>query len=125
MVGAKHRVLLVANADPGLHRLIATTLGTEDFELLHAGDGEEALRVAREKRPALVVLAVNIPRPDGFEVCRVLKSESALAGTKVVMLTERNTEADRALGREAGADDYFVKPFSPVQLLNTIYALLE
>jgi two-component system, OmpR family, phosphate regulon response regulator PhoB len=55
----------------------------------------------------------------------VLKAESATAGIKVVMLTERNTETDRALGREAGADDYFVKPFSPVRLLNTIYALLE
>jgi two-component system, OmpR family, phosphate regulon response regulator PhoB len=125
MARNKRRVLLVANADPGIHRLIATTLGTQDFELLHACDGEESLRVARQQQPDLVLLAVNIPRPDGFEVCRVLKSEPATARIKVVMLTERNTEADRALGREAGADDYFVKPFSPVQLLNTIYALLE
>jgi two-component system, OmpR family, alkaline phosphatase synthesis response regulator PhoP len=125
MAGAKRRVLLVANDDPGLHRLIATTLGTVDFELLHAIDGDEALQVAREKQPRLVLLAVNIPRRDGFDVCRALKAESATAGIKVVMLTERNTETDRALGREAGADDYFVKPFSPVRLLNTIYALLE
>jgi DNA-binding response OmpR family regulator len=125
MAGTRRAVVLVADEDPGLHRLIGTTLGTVDFELLHASDGDEALRVARENHPALLLVAVTIPRPDGFEVCRRLKSDSATASIKVVMLTERNTDTDRALGREAGADGYFAKPFSPVELLDTIYALLE
>jgi len=116
--------VLLADDDPGLRRLIGTTLGNEDFDLLHATDGEEALQLAREQRPELVLLDVNMPKPDGFEVCRHIKSEPETAGIKVVMLTARGADVDRAKGREAGADDYFIKPFSPVQLLNNVYALL-
>jgi DNA-binding response OmpR family regulator len=119
----RKRVLL-ADDDPALRRLIGTTLGTDDFELLQAVDGEEALRIAREQRPRLVLLDVNMPKVDGFEVCRQLKAEPDTAAIKVVMLTARGTDVDRARGREAGADDYFIKPFSPVQLLNKVYALL-
>ena len=120
----KRRVLL-ADDDAGLRRLIGTTLGTENFDLLQAVDGEEALRIARQQRPELVLLDVNMPKLDGFEVCRHLKSEPETSGIKVVMLTARTADADRARGREAGADEYFIKPFSPVQLLNKVYALLE
>jgi two-component system, OmpR family, phosphate regulon response regulator PhoB len=120
----KRRVLL-ADDDPGLRRLIGTTLGTEDFDLLQAVDGEEALQIARQQHPELVLLDVNMPKLNGFEVCRHLKSEPETSGIKVVMLTARGGDVDRARGREAGADDYFIKPFSPVQLLNKVYALLE
>jgi DNA-binding response OmpR family regulator len=88
-------------------------------------DGEEALRTARERHPRLILLDVNMPRLDGFEVCRALKADAATADIKIVMLTARGADADRARGREAGADDYFIKPFSPVSLLNKVYALLE
>jgi DNA-binding response OmpR family regulator len=123
VTAAKRRVLL-ADDDPGLRRLIGTTLGTEDFDLLQAVDGEQALEIARAQRPELVLLDVNMPKMDGFQVCRSLKSSPETSGIKVVMLTARNADADRARGREAGADDYFIKPFSPVQLLNKVYALL-
>jgi DNA-binding response OmpR family regulator len=122
-VNPKHSVLL-ADDDPALRRLIGATLGSEDFDLLQAVDGEEALRVAREKHPALVLLDVNMPRLDGFEVCRQLKADRSTASIRVVMLTARGADVDRQQAREAGADDYFVKPFSPIQLLNKIYTLL-
>jgi DNA-binding response OmpR family regulator len=122
--GHKPRVLL-ADDDPGLRRLISTTLGTDDFELLQATDGEEALRIARQEHPRLVLLDVNMPRMDGFQVCHALKSDPETAEIKVVILTARSDESDVARGRAAGADDYFSKPFSPVQLLNKVYALLE
>jgi two-component system phosphate regulon response regulator PhoB len=124
MTGAKRRVL-VADDDPGLRRLIGTTLGTDDFDLLQAVDGEETLRIAQQQHPELVLLDVNMPKLDGFEVCRHLKSDPETSGIKIVMLTARGADADRARGRDAGADDYFIKPFSPVQLLNKVYALLE
>ncbi len=124
MVASK-RCVLLADDDPGLRRLIGTTLGTEDFDLLHATDGQEALDLARERRPELVLLDVNMPKLDGFEVCRNLKNEPDTASIKVVMLTARGADVDRARGRDAGADDYFIKPFSPVQLLNKVYSLLE
>jgi len=122
-VGARHRVLL-ADDDPALRRLIGATLGSEDFELLQAIDGDEALRIAQTKHPALVLLDVNMPRLDGFEVCRQLKADPSTAAIKVVMLTARGADIDRHHAREAGADDYFVKPFSPIQLLNKVYSLL-
>ena len=123
-MAAKRRVLL-ADDDPSLLRLISTTLGSEDFELLHASDGQEALDVARRQRPDLVLLDINMPRLDGFEVCRQLKAEPETAAIKVVMLSARGTDVDRARGRQVGADDYFAKPISPIQLLNKVYALLE
>ena len=120
----KRRVLL-ADDDPALRRLIGTTLGSQDFDLLQAVDGEEALYIARQQHPELVLLDVNMPKLDGFEVCRNLKSDPATAAMKIVILTARGADADRARAREAGADEYFIKPFSPVQLLNKVYALLE
>jgi DNA-binding response OmpR family regulator len=123
-VNRKRRILL-ADDDPGLRRLIGTTLGSGDFELFQAVDGEQALQMAREQQPELVLLDVNMPKLDGFEVCQQLKTDPETSAMKVVMLTARGAETDRARGREAGADDYFVKPFSPVQLLNKVYALLE
>jgi two-component system phosphate regulon response regulator PhoB len=116
---------LLVDDNEGLRRLIGTTLGTEHFELLEAVDGEEALLIARQQHPDLVLLDVNMPKLDGFEVCRHLKSEPETSGIKVVMLSARSADTDRARGREVGADDYFMKPFSPIQLLNKVYALLE
>jgi two-component system alkaline phosphatase synthesis response regulator PhoP len=124
-MGEAKRTVLVADDDPALRRLIETTLGSRDFDLLHAGDGEEALRIARQQHPELVLLDVNMPKLNGFEVCRQLKNQPDTAGIKVVMLTARGADVDRAKGRDAGADDYFIKPFSPVKLLNKVYALLE
>jgi two-component system, OmpR family, phosphate regulon response regulator PhoB len=124
MSPGKRRVL-VADDDAALRRLIITTLSSSDFELLQAVDGEDAVRIAREQHPVLVLLDVNMPKLDGFEVCRLLKADPSTCGIKVVMLTARGADPDRARGRELGADDYFIKPFSPVQLLNKVYALLE
>lgn len=118
------RRVLLADDDPALRRLIGTTLGSGDFEVLQAVDGEEALRMAQQQLPELVLLDVNMPKLDGFEVCRLLKREPQTRDIKVVMLTARTTDADRARARDVGADDYFIKPFSPVQLLNKVYALL-
>ena len=122
---SEKRKILLADDDAGLRRLVGTTLGTEDFELFQACDGDEALDAARTHRPELILLDVNMPRKNGFEVCRLLKDDPETAGIRVVMLTARGNDADLALGREAGADEYFVKPFSPVQLLDKVYALLE
>jgi DNA-binding response OmpR family regulator len=124
-VAPPKRLVLLVDDDEGLRRLIGTTLGTEHFDLLQAVDGEEALRVARQRHPDLVLLDVNMPRLNGFEVCRQLKSELDTSGIKVIILSARGADTDRARGREAGADEYFSKPFSPIQLLNKVYALLE
>jgi two-component system phosphate regulon response regulator PhoB len=124
-MGSVKRRVLLADDDDALRRLIGATLGTDHFDLLEAVDGDEALRIARQQHPELVLLDVNMPKLDGFEVCRQLKTEPETSGIKVVILSARGADTDRARGREAGADDYFSKPFSPIQLLNKVYALLE
>lgn len=119
------RKVLLADDDPGLRRLVGTTLGADDFTLLQAGDGVEALALAREQLPELILLDLNMPKLNGFEVCRRLKADPATAAIKIVILTASSNDADRLEGRAAGADDYFVKPFSPVALLNKVYSLLK
>ena len=119
----KFKVLL-ADDDPGLRRLVGTTLGTDDFELFHASDGDQALAVARSEKPDIILLDVNMPKKSGLEVCRELKLSPETAAVKVVMLTASGSDADKSQAAQAQADDYFVKPFSPVALLNKIYDLL-
>lgn len=120
---AKYKVLL-ADDDPGLRKLVGTTLGTDDFNLYHAADGDETLKLARDERPDIILLDINMPKKNGLEVCREIKADPELAGIKVVMLTASGSEADKTGATEAQSDDYFVKPFSPVALLNKIYDLL-
>src|SRR4051812_29650086 len=96
--GTKRRVLL-ADDDTALRRLIGATLGEDNFELLQAIDGQEALQVARTQHPELVLLDVNMPRVDGFEVCRQLKADPTTATIKVVMLTARGGDLDRMHAR--------------------------
>ena len=119
------RTVLLADDDPALRRLVGATLGTEHFELLSAADGEETLELARETRPELILLDINMPRRNGLDVCRLLKNDPETASIKIVVLTASGSETDRDNAFEAAADDYFVKPFSPIALLDKVYALLS
>ena len=118
------RTVLLADDDPGLRRLVGATLGSEHFNLLAAADGEETLSVARQSLPALILLDINMPRRNGLEVCRMLKTDPTTSHIKIVMLTASGSDADRTRAFEASADDYFVKPFSPIALLDKVYSLL-
>ncbi len=116
--------VLLADDDAALRRLIRATFSDADFDLLQAVDGTEALELVQQHHPCVVLLDVNMPGLDGFEVCRRLKGDPSTADIKIVMLTARGADVDRLTAREAGADEYFVKPFSPIQLLDKVYALL-
>ena len=118
------RTVLLADDDPGLRRLVGATLGSEHFNLLAAADGEETLSVARQRQPALILLDINMPRRNGLEVCRLLKADPSTSHIKIVMLTASGSDVDRTRAFEASADDYFVKPFSPIALLDKVYGLL-
>ena len=118
------RTVLLADDDVKIRSLVAATLGTENFVLLTAGDGEETLARAREEKPELILLDINMPRMSGLEVCRALKADPSTAHVKIVMLTASGSDADRANAFEAAADDYFIKPFSPIALLDKVYELL-
>ena len=117
--------VLLADDEEDILVLVSATLGGDDrYSLILARDGEEALRRAREDKPDLIFLDVMMPKMDGFEVCSVLKSDSATKHVKVVMLTAMAQELDKQKAEQAGADFYFTKPFSPTALLNKVEELL-
>ena len=118
------RTVLLADDDPGLRRLVAATLGSEHFNLLAAVDGDETLSIARQELPSLILLDINMPGRNGLEVCQLLKADPATSHIKIVILTASGKDVDRTRAFEVDADDYFVKPFSPIALLDKVYALL-
>ena len=116
--------ILVVDDEPPILELVRYTLEDEQIRVLEAADGVQALEVAHAARPDLILLDVQMPRLDGLEVCRRLRGDTALGGTRIVMLTAAGQDADRARGLAAGADDYLTKPFSPLALFTLVRSLL-
>ena len=117
--------ILIVEDQPDIRKLIRMTLEFEDYEIHEAADGAFGLRMASAVGPDLVLLDVMMPGElDGLQVCQRIKSDPRLAGLKVVLLTARGQARDREAGQLAGADDYLVKPFSPLQLIETIDRLV-
>lgn len=116
--------ILIVDDEPAILDLVRFTLEDAEVRVVEASDGVEALALARRVRPDLILLDVHMPRLDGLEACRQIRREPALARTPIVMLTAAGQEADRARGREAGADEYLTKPFSPLALLALVEALV-
>ena len=114
--------ILIVDDDRELRELIGFALRGAGYTVVEAGDGLEALRQHAAEKPDLVILDVNLPGIDGFEVCRRIRVAS---DTPVMMLTVRSEEADQVRGLDLGADDYLAKPFSPRTLLARVRALLR
>lgn len=119
------RTLLVVEDDAALRDTMMYTLRREGYRVLVASDGVTALEVARQQPPALVILDLMLPRLDGLDVCRQLRSRPETARTPILMLTARGEESDVVVGLEMGADDYVTKPFSWNELRARIRALLR
>jgi DNA-binding response OmpR family regulator len=116
------RKILVADDDRKTVDLIRLYLEREQHEVLVAYDGREALELARQRSPALVILDWMLPNVDGLDICRILRAESDLP---IIMLTARSAEADKLLGLDLGADDYVTKPFSPRELVARVRVVLR
>jgi DNA-binding response OmpR family regulator len=114
--------ILIVDDDRELRELVGFVVRRAGYEVVEAGDGPEAVRQHAAERPDLVILDVNLPGFDGFEVCRRIRAES---DTAVMMLTVRGEEADQVRGLDLGADDYLAKPFSPTSLLARVRAVLR
>jgi DNA-binding response OmpR family regulator len=114
-------ILLVDDEEP-VQKLLTYPLERDGYRVVQARDGEEALLRFGEERIDLVVLDVMLPKLDGLEVCKRLRSESAVP---IIMLTARDDEVDKVLGLELGADDYITKPFSIRELRSRIRAVLR
>lgn len=117
----KQRVLVVDDEVP-IQELIKFNLEQAGFEVEVAGDGNEALEAFEANKPDLVVLDLMLPGKDGYDVCRAIRKSS---NVPIIMLTAKETELERVLGLELGADDYITKPFSPLELVARIKAVLR
>jgi two-component system chemotaxis response regulator CheY len=120
------RGVLVVDDDPFIRKLITTTLeDVSRFHLHEAADGVEAVEVARRELPVLVFLDIDMPRMNGFETCRRLRSDHTTSATTIVMLTAAHGESVEREAEEAGADLFLTKPFSPLELLRLVDRLGE
>ncbi len=122
-MASPQRLVLFADDDPLLHRVLGFKLQQQQWEMISAYDGAEALRLAREKRPALIILDGMMPVMDGFAALRELRKDPEFARTPVLMLSARNRDADVVGALDQGADDYLTKPFSPAELLARVARL--
>ena len=115
--------VLIADDESSVVELVRVTLEDERVRVVAASDGVTALALASEVRPDLVLLDVNMPGWDGFEVCRRLRADARFRTTPIVMLTAATRPDDVRRGLDAGATEYLTKPFSPVRLLTLVDTL--
>ena len=116
------RTILVVEDEPTLRETIVDALESEGFRAISAADGREALTRFRAERPDLVLLDLMLPELSGIEITRIIRAES---GVPIVMLTAKDSELDKVVGLELGADDYVTKPFSLRELTARIRALFR
>ncbi len=119
------RTILVVEDEREIRDLLAHYLRKEGFSPTLAPDGETAILKARKEKPDLVLLDILLPKADGLEVLRAIRSDDTIGTTPVIMLTAKGDETDRVVGLELGADDYIPKPFSPREVVARIKAILR
>jgi two-component system phosphate regulon response regulator PhoB len=118
------RKLLIVDDEDGVRSLVRMTLDSDTYQIFEASGGQEALELAREHHPDLVLLDVMLPDLSGIEICRQLKADPLMSSTSIVMLTAKAQHGDLGDAEEAGADDYFTKPFSPIALMQKVETIL-
>ena len=123
--GTAKPLILIVEDEVDLVTLLQYNLEKEGFRTINATDGEEALLLAQEQRPSLMLLDWMLPVLSGIEVCRQLRRNAETQSIPIIMLTARSDEADKVRGLNSGADDYLAKPFSPSELVARIQAVLR
>lgn len=121
----RRKRILVVDDEVYIVHILEFSLSMEGYEVLTAFDGEEALQVVEENSPDLIVLDIMMPKIDGYEVCRHLRSEERFADIPIILLSAKGRPIDREEGMKAGANDYITKPFRPRKLLEKIEELLS
>ena len=114
--------IMIVDDDPQIRRVLRTALVAQDYEVVDARNGEEALERLRDEKLDLIILDVNMPGMNGLEACRTIRSTSEIS---IIMLTVRDTESDKVEALDVGADDYMTKPFGSPELLARIRAALR
>jgi two-component system phosphate regulon response regulator PhoB len=117
--------VLIVDDHTEVRRLVEMTLRVGEYKVFQAQNGQEAIEAARKKKPDLIIMDIMMPGDmDGLEATRVLKDDPETKDSTIIMLTAKGQEFDKEKGFEAGAEDYFVKPFSPLELIKKVEEVL-
>ncbi len=121
----KQKKILIVDDDPNIRILLSLNIGAAGYETFTAENGLKGLELIKQDKPDLIVLDVMMPQMDGWEICKIIKDHSDLQSIKILMLTAKNAERDKMIGRHIlKADDYMTKPFDITELLQSIEKLL-
>ena len=115
--------ILIAEDERDIRDLITFTLGFAGFEVVSAANGEEAVSLARQEIPDLILMDVRMPRMTGYEACAIMKADEKLKNIPVIFLSAKGQDSEIKTGLQAGATDYLLKPFAPDQLTERIQAV--
>ena len=118
------RTVLIADDESAMRLLVNTTIESESYRVIEAGDGDEAWALIKKHKPSLVLLDIQMPGRSGLEILASIKGDPTLSGVRVILMTARALEADKTAGMAAGADFYLTKPFSPLELLARVQEAL-
>jgi len=119
------RKILIADDNENIREALTYLLEDEGYSLSMAKDGAETLTKVREVQPHILFLDIMMPEINGYDVCRIIKNDPELKRIYVIMLTAKGQVAEQGRGRAAGADEYIVKPFSPMEILAKIKDILK
>ena len=125
MIEMANEKILVVDDEEHIAELINYNLTNNGYKVIIANNGIDAVKVAIEEKPSLILLDLMIPGKDGYDVCKEIRSNSEIRNTPIIMLTAKSEEFDKILGLELGADDYITKPFSVRELLARVKAVLR
>jgi two-component system alkaline phosphatase synthesis response regulator PhoP len=117
--------ILVADDEPFIQRSLPFVLKKEGFDVVTADNGQEAIEKAKEFRPKIIFLDIMMPKINGYNVCRAIKSDEALKDSHVIILTAKGQEVDREIGHREGADQFMTKPFSPREVIERVRSILS
>ena len=121
----KPKKILIADDEPDILEIVSYNLGKEGYEIYTAKDGNEAIEMAKQLHPDLIILDIMMPKKTGVEVCAILRSQPIFQDTLIIFLTALSDEASQIKGLETGADDYVSKPISPKVLISRVNALFR
>jgi twitching motility two-component system response regulator PilH len=120
-----NKLILVVEDSPTEKMIAVTACEQAGYRVITAGDGEEALQMTLDNRPDLILLDVILPKKNGFQICRQIKSTPDIQQTKIIMVTSKSQDSDRFWGIKQGADDYLTKPYAESELLDLISKHLQ
>ena len=120
-----NKTVLIADDEVDIVETLAFMLEACDLNVITANNGEEALSLAKEKHPDLILLDVMMPKINGYKVCRLLKFDKQYNSIPILMLTARSQDEDRAIGEETGADEYITKPFDIEEVVEKVKEYLK